>query len=85
MPPRLKTSSPRSEMRSLRDQEGHNYIVIRFFDDAHKNWEYHVYAEVVAKEAARDIAQKLIVTLPSSDTHNVRQLWDKIWEEKLTY
>jgi hypothetical protein len=85
MATRLKGSFPRSEIRTLRDANDHNYMVFRFWDNKNNNWEYHVYAEVVAKEAARDIAAHLNMTLPSSETHNVRQLWDFIWEEKLTY
>ncbi len=85
MATRVKGSDPRSEMRTVRDADGHNYIVLRFWDNKNNNWEYHVYAEVVAKEAARDVAVQLGVTLPSSDTNNVRQLWDIIWDEKLAY
>jgi len=85
MATRVKGSSPRSEMRSLRDANGHNYIVLRFWDNNNNNWEYHVYAEVVAKEAARDIATHLGINLPSSDDNNVRRLWDIIWSEKLTF
>ena len=81
MATRVKSSAPRSEMRTVTDGN-HNYIVMRFQDDKNKNWEYHVYAEVVAKEAARDIALHLGLELPSSDTHNVRQLWDIIWDKK---
>ena len=82
---RLKNSPPRSEMRTVRDGLGHNYIVMRFWDDANNNWEYHVYSEVVAKEAARDVAASFGIELPSSDNHNVRQLWDKIWDDRLAY
>lgn len=81
MATRIKSSTPRSEMRTVSDGNS-NYIVMRFWDDKNKNYEYHVYAEVVAKEAARDIAQHLDVQLLSSDTHNVRQLWDTLWNEK---
>lgn len=83
MPPRNKRSEPRSEMRTVRDRSGHNYIVMRFWDDKNNNWEYSVYGEVVAKQAARDVARNYAIKLPSSDTHNVRTLWDIIWEEKL--
>lgn len=79
MPPRPKTAPPRSEIRSTRDAEGHNYIVIRFWDDGNKNWEYHVYSEVVAKEAARDVALQLGVALPPDETRNVRTLWEIVW------
>lgn len=82
---RLKKSDPRSETRTVRDAKGHNYIIIRFWDDRNSSWEYHIYAEVVAKEAARDIAAHFEIELPSSDTHNVRQLLDIIWESKLKY
>ena len=81
MATRVKSSDPRSEMRTVRDGNS-NYIVMRFWDDKNTNWEYHVYAEVVAKEAARDVASHFNIELPSSDTHNVRQLWDIIWEAK---
>lgn len=82
MATRLKSSTPRSEMRTVTDGSS-NYIVMRFWDDKNQNWEYHVYAEVVAKEAARDVAKYLGIELPPSDTHNVRQLWDILWKEKL--
>jgi hypothetical protein len=82
MPIRVKSSSPRSEMRTMTDGSC-NYIIIRFWDDKNNNWEYHVYAEVVAKEAARDVAAHYNIQLPSSDTHNVRQLWDLLWKEKI--
>lgn len=81
MATRVKSSSPRSEIKTVSDGSS-NYIVMRFWDDKNNNYEYHVYAEVVAKEAARDIAAHYDVQLPSSDTHNVRQLWDKLWDEK---
>lgn len=82
MATRVKSSAPRSEMRTISDGSS-NYIVIRFWDDKNNNWEYHVYAEVVAKEAARDVAAFHGIQIPSSDTHNVRQLWDILWKEKL--
>ena len=77
----LKSSEPRSEMRTVRAGK-HNYIVIRFWDKI--NWEYHVYAEVVAKKIAREVAKELKVVIPPAKpkTINTRQLWDKIWEEK---
>lgn len=80
MATRVKSSAPRSEIRTVTDGSS-NYIVMRFWDDKNKNWEYHVYAEVVAKEAARDVASHLKIELPSSNTHNVRQLWDILWEK----
>jgi hypothetical protein len=82
MPPRNKKSAPRSEMRTVRDTKGYSYIVMRFWDDKNENWEYSVYCEVVAKEAARDVAKCYGVVLPSSKTHNVRTLWNTIWEKK---
>ena len=81
--PRFKKSDPRSEMRSVRDQIGHNYLIIRFWEDKNNNWEYHVYAEVVAKEAVRDIGKKFGYNFPVQTDPNVRTLWDKIWNEKL--
>lgn len=75
----IKKEAPRSELRSFRGKEG-NYVVIRFWDK--KNWEYHVYAEVVAKKAARDIAAHHKVELPPSNTNNVRKLWDILWEAR---
>lgn len=85
MTARLKKSEPRSEIRTVKDGSGHNYIVMRFWDDKNNNWEYHVYAEVIAKEAARDVAEHFEINLPSSETHNVRELWDIIWNAKLIY
>ena len=61
MATRLKSSAPRSEMRTVSDGNS-NFIVFRFWDDKNANWEYHVYAEVVAKEAARDVAKYLGLT-----------------------
>ena len=83
MPPRIKKSTPKSEIRTVRDRKGHSYIVMRFWDDKNENWEYSVYAEVVAKEAARDIAKNYGVILPASENRNVRALWNIIWDEKL--
>jgi hypothetical protein len=79
----IKHSPPRSEVRSIRAGK-HNYIVFRFWDK--RNWEYHVYAEVVGKKAAREVAKEFNVKLPPAKpkTKNMRQLWDKIWKEKLT-
>lgn len=85
MPPRNKKSAPKSEIRTVRDKKGHSYIVMRFWDDKNNNWEYSVYSEVVAKEAARDVAKNYGITLPSSKTHNVRSLWNIIWEQKLDF
>lgn len=81
MATRVKSSAPRSEMRTVTDGK-RNYIVIRFWDDKNKNWEYQVFAEVVAKEAARDVAEHLGVSLPPSDKANVRTLWNILWNEK---
>jgi hypothetical protein len=85
MPPRLKKSATRSEMRTVRDKEGHNYLIIRFWDDKNSNWEYHVYAEVIAKEAVRDIGNIFGYRFPIKTNPNVRALWDKIWNENLIY
>lgn len=81
MATRVKSSKPRSEMRTVTDGK-RNYIVIRFWDDKNTNWEYQVFAEVVAKEAVRDVARHVGVVLPSSDKTNVRKLWNLLWEEK---
>lgn len=83
MPPSLKTTPFRSEMRTIKGREGYNYLVIRFWDDHNNNYEYHVYAEVIAKQAARDVAERLGIVLPPSDENNVRQYWDQIWEEAM--
>lgn len=81
MATRVKSSPQRSEIRTVRAGKS-NFIVMRFWDDKNNNWEYQVFAEVVAKKIARDVASHFNIELPSSDTHNVRQLWDIIWEEK---
>ena len=73
---------PKFEMRTTTDGR-HPYIVTRFWDDKNNNWEYSAYSEVVAKEAVRDIAEYYGVTLPSSNTHNVRTLWNLLWKSKL--
>ena len=83
--PSLKASAFRSEFRTIKGKNG-NYLMIRFWDG--NNWEYHAYAEVIAKQAARDVAKELGVELndkkKSEGGDTVREFWDQIWEEKLT-
>ncbi len=83
--PSFKTSAFRSEFRTIKGVK-YNYLVLRFWDKG--NWEYHVFAEVVAKKAARDVAKQLGVVLINDKRkdeggNNIRQLWDQIWDEKL--
>ena len=72
----LKTSDFRSEMRTIKTQNA-NYLVIKFKDDKNDNSEYHVYAEVIASDAAEKCSKEFKVSLGQND--NTRTKWDKIW------
>lgn len=73
-----KTSSLRSEIRTIKTKKG-NYLVIRFEDDKNLKSEYHIYAEVKGTEAAIDCAKEFDVVLNKKD--NTRTKWDKIWKK----
>jgi len=82
----FKRSDFRSEMRTVKGESGANYIIYRFWDDKNNNWEYIIYAEVVAKKAVRDVGRYFGYHIPEGQTNpNVRTLWDKIWDEQLSY
>jgi hypothetical protein len=83
----LKKSAFRSEIRTVKGQSKANYLVVRFWDDKNSNWEYTVYAEVIAKDAVRDVGKRFGYKIPGKGTTNpnVRTLWDMIWEEKLSF
>jgi len=76
----IKHSPLRSEIRTIKGKSKTNYLVIRFWDDNNKNWEYHVYAEVIAKQAVRDIGKNFGYNFPIQRDPNSRKLWDKVWE-----
>ena len=79
----IKKSNFRSEIRTFKGKKG-NYLIIKFKDDKNKTDEFHVYAEVIAKEAARDIANVLGIKLPPNkkkNEANVRTIWDFVWKE----
>ncbi len=63
-----KRSSFGVEMRTFHGKKG-TYLVMRI------KRSYHVFAEIEAKEAARDCDQTL-------KKGNVRSMWDKIWNEQ---
>lgn len=73
-----KKSDFRSEFRTYKGKSGKNYLAIRFKDDKNSNSEYHIYAEVIAKDAAIDIDPDLISL--KDEGKNVRKIWDKLWE-----
>lgn len=76
----VKKSDFRSEIRTIKGKSGANYLIVRFWDDKNSNWEYHVYAEVIAKEAVRDVGELYGYNFPVQTNPNVRTLWDKIWD-----
>jgi hypothetical protein len=75
----IKKSALRSEIRTIKGKSKTNYLVIRFWDDNNQNWEYHVYAEVIAKQAVRDIGKRFGYNFPVRKDPNSRTLWDKVW------
>ena len=76
-----KSSEFRSEFKSIKSPNGHNYLVMRFKDDKNKNWEYHVYAEVIAS----DVAQEFSIVKKREGRKselNTRERLDILWNKK---
>lgn len=76
-----KSSQFRSEFKSIKSSNGHNYLVMRFRDDKNKNWEYHVYAEVIASEVADEFGISKRKKSRISDL-NTRERFDILWNKK---
>jgi hypothetical protein len=77
--PKIKFSSFRSEIKMVKGKTKANYLVLRFKDDNNKNSEYHVFAEVQAKNSASDIGKRIGKKFKKS--MNSRNRWDSIWDK----
>lgn len=75
----IKKSQPRSEFKSVSLNHG-NFLIIKFHDGNNSN-EYHVYAEVGAKEIAKLCVEDLQLDVEITDSDTTRSLWDKVWKE----
>ncbi len=72
----LKKSDFRSEMRTIKTQQG-NFLAFKF-NDGNTLPEFHVYAEVQAKEVAREILNEKGIAFAESE--NTRTLWKRVWD-----
>ncbi len=72
----LKKSKQRIQIKTLKGKSGYNYIIIRSWDDNSNNWEYNVFAEVGALQAAYDCWEG---KTPLTKNLTTREAWDIVW------